>query len=94
MKKIKISVTQEDIDHGTASDCATCPVALALKRTLKGNEVIVEEVYAGVNYLYFFYKKRMVYLCNTPRIVNKFMNDFDMGREVSPFDFEVEVEGI
>jgi hypothetical protein len=32
--RVKVEVTQEDIDQGIPSDCTDCPVALALCRVL------------------------------------------------------------
>ena len=39
--KVKVEVTQEDIDKGIPEDCHNCAVALALKRKYKTDNVIV-----------------------------------------------------
>ena len=39
--RIKVEVTQEDIDKGIPEDCNNCAVALALKRKYKTDNVFV-----------------------------------------------------
>jgi hypothetical protein len=51
MKRLKVTVTQEDIDEGERGECSRCPIALAIKRvfsntfvSVNGADARVEEV--------------------------------------------------
>ena len=78
-KDIKIEVTQEDIDRGEKGDCAKCPIARAIRRTLK-----VRYVHVDTDFLEW----GPDYSCmNAPVKVSKFIDAFDEGRRVSPFTF-------
>lgn len=97
MTKLKVSVTQEDIDHGQAGG-RKCPVALALTRATGRN--------VGVALSYFgFYEveiKAFGPAIPLPEEVTKFIHAFDETRMPSrikpetteglkPFEFEVDL---
>ena len=80
--RIKVDVTQEDIDHGVQSDCRKCPVARAISRAL-GFQV---EAYSTIG----------IWLSDsdkvpTPAIASAFIRQFDEFKPVSPFSFDLEV---
>lgn len=81
MSKIKISVSQEDIDNGTPGDETCCPIALAVKRQYpEYNEVSVEIdvlFLDDINYL-------------MPIEASNFVDDFDEGKSVAPLEFEID----
>lgn len=80
MTKLKITVTQEDIEEGQARSCHRCPVALAMSRTI-GRELVVYPHYAGT--------LGMDVVCFFPSEVEQFIADFDEGKPVKPFSFTV-----
>jgi hypothetical protein len=41
---MRIRVTQQDIDEGVQNNCFHCPVARAIKRVFKADEVWVREI--------------------------------------------------
>ena len=51
-KKLKVSVTADDIEHGTGGDCQNCPIARAMHRALLAigyndtNRFVVEIAYS------------------------------------------------
>lgn len=86
----KVTVAKADIDEGVCGDGELCPVAIALTRTLNRN-VVVEDSDISV------YKPSGMSLeqrIPTPRIVKDFINKFDAGMPVEPFEFELDVEGV
>jgi hypothetical protein len=82
MNRVKIRVTQDDIDKGIQSNCVECPVARALNRAgIKGlvassfvSVVSVNDGPAG-------------FFAELPRSANRFIERFDNYREVKPFNF-------
>jgi hypothetical protein len=82
--RMKISVTQEDIDTGITEDCRCCPIANAICRTVgpKGNVLVDSEQMIEIG----FSKYRAV----RQEIVAEFIASFDDGEIVHPFEFEIE----
>jgi hypothetical protein len=83
---LKISVTQEHIDNGVRGNCEKDPIALAMidakwMRPWVGPLTIRTDGFNGGCMRQSF---------ETPEIVWKFLSDFDNGRPVEPFEFEVE----
>ena len=85
---MKIRVTREDIDNGEAGDCDRCPVALALLRHTNADEVTVGN--CGVD---IFHDSGLVvdYGVDLPEVARDFIKKFDTGRDVEPFEFEVDI---
>jgi hypothetical protein len=86
MAIVKVNVTQKHIDIGVPKDCKYCPIAFALRDLgFKHFDVgvisinIFESAYGDV--------KRI----NLPKNVGSFIQDFDAGREVKPFEFELDI---
>lgn len=76
-----VKVTEQDIAKGIAGDCLRDPIALALRR-ITGLPWRVEQLYC-----YPDTKGRRPH--QTPRQVNRFIEDFDNGKPVQPFEFEL-----
>jgi len=78
-----IHVTQEDIDSGIPSRVACCPVALALNRALEKSFIV------GGGYCYARVDKAPFY--NLTKVVRQKIADFDHGKAISPFSFELDI---
>lgn len=73
-----VEVTQEDIDKGVPYGVASCPVALALQRTI-GARVAVDPTAWSL-----FHGMKDYPL---PGDASVFIRDFDSGKPVAPFRF-------
>lgn len=82
-RKMIIDVTQTDIDSGTRRSIASCPLARALTRAF-GRPVGAEDVVIDFN--------KGWRIASLPKRAIAFRNNFDAGRPVMPFEFEIEVE--
>lgn len=83
-----IRVTQEDIDHGQRGFCATCPVALAATRAA-GREIrIGYSTWLAGTVTGWLQGERSGPL---PKAVSEFIDRFDAGDPVQPFEFELEL---
>ncbi len=82
---VVVEVTAEDIDNGKKALLKECPIARAVGRTMPPNKSHVSIYSWGIR----------VYYVNTyedysiPRSAEKFIKNFDSGRPVSPFKFEM-----
>ena len=77
-----IEVTAEDIKKGEQGNCWRCPIALALIRAFRTDDVAAPGPYARINH------ERL----DLPNEVRRFIDDFDNGDEVSPFTFELPIK--
>jgi hypothetical protein len=79
--RITIDVTADDIANGVRGRCSTCPVALAVRRVpgLEKWEVGGMSAFYGASSF------------PLPCAASRFIMDFDGGRPVEPFSFEVDV---
>lgn len=84
--RLRIKVTQNDIDNGTPGKECECPVALAIKRAFEVDSVSVGDA-------------RIVIGCDiyrTPKIVREFVWAFDAPEPdwppFTPFSFELPLE--
>lgn len=74
---IRIHVTQRDIDEGVPGDINFCPVARAIKRKLKKDNVIVSTYGIRIDGL----------LKATPLDARTLIQAFDFGKPVQPLVF-------
>jgi hypothetical protein len=81
--KVTISVTQDDIDNGERQRCATCPVALAIRRVLPGAPMV------SVGGWSVLLSTELEVLL--PGVAEEFIAAFDRYAPVAPFEFELEV---
>lgn len=79
---MKIRVTKFDIDGGRPFSPEGCPVALAVqRRTKKSCSIGPFESWVGG------------WMIRTPSKVQEFIRNYDSSLPVSPFDFELDLEG-
>ena len=78
--KYIISVTQEDIRSGAPLCGHACPIALAAGR------VIEDEIRVGREYM-----SRRGNSVLMPIQARKFVSDYDRGKKVEPFEFEIDL---
>lgn len=83
--KIKVEVTQEDINNGVRQDSEKCPIACALKRLVKNPEV-EDAIEFDLN--------EIRYIAYLTHEAATFINHFDERGliAVAPFSFEIEAE--
>lgn len=81
--KHKVSVMQEHINRGIPSTDNLCPIALAMG-SLGLKEVSISAGFAR----YIADDDGTVCECTLPLEANRFIHDFDDGKEVKPFIFE------
>ena len=90
MERIKIQVTEQDINRGRKHSTANCPIAKAIRRQVKEKQTAS----SGANVIsvtpehirFGDYVDKTV-----SRSAKRFMNKFDRGGEVRPFSFIVKV---
>jgi hypothetical protein len=80
---MKITVTQEDIDEGIIKDCIRCPIARAIGRAF-GEKASVAQTDYYVSGRWNSLKPKKL-----PNVATEFIYDFDAGRPVHPFTFEL-----
>ncbi len=85
--RVKISVTQEDIDRGNPGMCPTCPVAIAANRILHPYKCAVMPIGNGSEMALALNGE--VY--DLPKKVFVFVDRFDWGKPVKPLSFYLNV---
>lgn len=81
---MRVQVSSLNIDMGNKNNCYSCPIALALKPLFP----TFAEVGTTVAWFIEQNEYRKVAL---PEEVRSFISDFDAGKPVKPFSFELEV---
>ena len=91
MATIHVEVTQDDIASGVTFDCSKCPIARAGTRALRiaGACVEFDAAYMGIT-LRATHDLRK-HTISTPPRVSRWMRDFDLGKDVKPFAFMLEI---
>ena len=90
---MKIGVTQKHIDEGEPNSCGYCPVALALFEL----SPMVSGIYPiGIGYVVKIYSltsrvQKTIYIPDDSHI-KEFIQNFDKGKAVNPFEFEIDFE--
>jgi hypothetical protein len=89
---MRISVTQDHIKKGRKASCGHCPIALALKDAgLKDISVESHHVTIHNGRKYIENGKECAYhRILVPYEVTHFIYDFDNGRKVETFEFELD----
>ena len=77
-----IKVTQEHIDNGVKFNCSKCPIALAMTEKFPNCAVGLFGYWVDATDLTMDYKL-------LPVNANKFIEMFDSGKKVEPFEFEI-----
>lgn len=89
---MKIQVTMEDITKGTVDPCH-CPVARALSRHFNYAGVWEDaEGYDGYELVLAVEEKSPTITIPAPDEVKAFVNNYDDGKAVVPFEFDLEIE--
>jgi hypothetical protein len=88
--KIKIEVTEDDILNGKKGSGCFCPIARAVKRKL------IPATYVRVTKhdLVTDYSEIFPASASLPNTAQSFIQAFDAGHKVEPFDFEIEVNDL
>lgn len=89
--KIKVNVTQKDIDTGLRDNCKDCPIAKAISRTKFGKEHSVDVRKGYISY----FKIGVTGLNqhrNLPEKAYNFILRFDGHGTVKPFKFTMELD--
>ena len=85
---LTVDVTQDDIDNGVQLSAMTDPIARAVIRALgTADIVIVDRQNIMVQPAH-----DIPLLADTPPNVAAFIESFDNGKTVEPFDFSIELE--
>jgi len=83
-----IKITQDDIDTGQKNHCNNCPVALAVQRISVKHilcHVMLDRVYGMDS------DTNTVWIRLLPSHVQLFIANFDDGKYVKPFEFDLEI---
>lgn len=80
---MKISITQSDIDQGKRHEARFCPIAMAASRAFH------RDIWIGWirGYSHPHVSPEVVF--SLPADARVFVQEFDDGKEVQPFEFEV-----
>ena len=81
-----IHVTQEDINRGWARDCGKCPIALAALRAFLGATWV-----SVTGEIQVSFESGRVQDWSMPDLAFSFMDTFDNGHEVTPFQFTAQL---
>lgn len=90
MKPVLIKVKQTDIDDGTQRSSCRCPIARAINRAF--GLAYVDEHIDVLQYGKVYYtgsRQDIRDEFRLPPIAKQFITDFDAGRTVNPFNFEL-----
>lgn len=82
-KRLRVSVTQTDIEEGERADCYTCPIALAAARTMK-NRGVEGVVRVTEESLVVYPKGDPTVGYRSGTAVAEFISKFDTNRQVEP----------
>ena len=85
IQQVYITVTQDDIDKGSRGESCKCPVALALKRAVPHSDGV--EV---CEHFFVFHDAGVRWFTSLlPLEVVRFVEEFDAGGKVEPFEFQM-----
>jgi len=90
MVKVRVNVTQNDIDMGQPRSVCFCPFSLAIGRRVK------KDIYFGVAGPYISYCREDSHpdadpIIENPDRVKEWIHSFDRGEEVSPIRATLEI---
>ena len=85
---MRVYVTQKDIDQGEIGGCTSCPVALALGRLFPHLKTIVQPTRLYYRTRGPIWQRRQRAM-DAPKEVRIFVDDFDEGKPVEPFHFDL-----
>ena len=90
---MKVSITQADIDSGRPDHTCLCPIALAIDRALRARGIDIRGVQVDASRVDIAYvadglRWRTIDL---PESATQFIEGFDFGTGVEPFEFELQL---
>lgn len=88
VSKVRVKVTQEMINTGVQSNSSMCPVALAASSAL--GKYVSWGLRTGTALSSSISNNKLVLLSGSDA-VEDFVRAFDSGKEVKPFEFDMEV---
>jgi hypothetical protein len=83
-----ISVTHTHISRGHKAKSCSCPLALAIESSIPGFNAAVAK------YNVFLWKSKMKKTVALPSVAQEFVRNFDAGRQVVPFCFELDADDL
>lgn len=87
VRSVTVNVTKRDIDNGECGNGHKCAIALALSRATRRKYVSVGGATCSL-----LNRDGLVQVAGRlPMVAQLFIADFDSGREVTPFKFQVEL---
>lgn len=95
-KRLIVTVTQEDIDHGTQGDCARCPIARAVVRELAPyypDDAVVHATVGSLAATYTDSSEHPEYAYELSQAAREFIRAFDTGHSVKPALFTLTFYG-
>lgn len=91
--RIRISVTERDIQLGKKCSCVACPIALAAGRALPGRlvEVFGDDLQIVRTDDLSTFGRTIEHMLHLPWKAKQFVYAFDEGKPVEPFDFTIDI---
>lgn len=88
---VTIEVIQGDIDEGLRDNSRDCPIAIACRRAFPGRTPVVMDAFSRGNHYNHIgiYGAITVKHYEIPMAALNFINDFDSGKHVQPFSFQI-----
>ena len=87
--EIIVNVTEKDIEQGRKRNCRHCPIALAIRRKFPGDSTVVR---VDRKIAFIWPTGGSYFATDLPRAARDFVVDFDSGRVVSPFTFNLSLD--
>lgn len=87
---MKIIVEQSDIDTGIPRSATDCPIAKAVMRVSVGTYEFVRVGFISIRCMD---RTNVTRTYTIPLKVSEFIGNFDAGRSVEPFEFDIELSG-
>lgn len=87
-----IDVTQDDIDNGERILCRRCPIARACNRKGFGPVAVCDGAIYKDDGKGIFDLKSAVVIANLPEEASRFYREFDQGKTVKPFSFQIQID--
>ena len=90
---MNVRITQADIDNGKPDHTCLCPIALAIERALRARGLDVEGVQVEANRVEIAYGADRIRwrTIDLPESAIEFIERFDYGTGVDPFEFELQL---
>jgi hypothetical protein len=87
-----VHVTGDDIAKGEPEKCASCPIALAVKRLLNPSyQVAITDEELNIHY-HALSSHEYYFWTPLPDVAKRFVAAFDRHRSLPPFTFEIDLD--